>query len=35
MITRASVFRTGVGMVSRPLRAVRVNAMPDAGLDTT
>jgi hypothetical protein len=35
MITRASVFRIGVGTVSRPLRAVRVIAMPGAGLDTT
>jgi hypothetical protein len=31
----ASGFGIGVGKFSRPLRAVGVVAMPDAGLDTT
>jgi hypothetical protein len=35
MIARASGFRMGVGRFSRPLRAVGVLGMPDAGLDTT
>jgi hypothetical protein len=35
MIARASGFGMGVGRLSRPLRGVRVLAMPDAGLDTT
>jgi hypothetical protein len=35
MIARASGFGMGVGRLSRPLRGVRVLAMPGAGLDTT
>ena len=35
MIARASWFGIGVGRLSRPLRGVKVIAMPDAGLDTT
>jgi len=35
MIARASGSGMGVGRFSRPLRAVGVLAMPDAGLDTT
>jgi len=35
MIAWASGFGMGVGMFSRPLGAVGVLAMPDAGLDTT
>jgi hypothetical protein len=35
MIARASGFGMGAGWFSRPLRAVGVLAMPDAGLDTT
>jgi hypothetical protein len=35
MIAQASGFELGVGRFSRPLRGVRVLAMPDAGLDTT
>jgi len=34
MIARASGLGMGVGRFSRPLRGVRVLAMPDAGLDT-
>jgi len=34
MIAWGSGFRMGVGKFSRPLRGVRVLAMPDAGLDT-
>jgi len=35
MIARASGLGMGVGRFSRPLRAVGVLAMPDAGRDTT
>ena len=35
MITRASRFGMGVGRFSRPLRGVGVQALPDAGMDTT
>jgi len=35
MITRASGLGIGVGRFLRPLRGVRVLAMPDVGLDTT
>jgi hypothetical protein len=35
MIARASGFGMGVGRFSRLLRGVGVQAMPDAGLDTT
>ena len=35
MIAWASGLEMGVGRFSRPLRAVAVLAMPDAGLDTT
>jgi hypothetical protein len=35
MITQASGLGMGVGRFSTPLRGVGVQAMPDAGLDTT